>query len=98
MTVKSVNTRNLTKAELDKEDARIKEMTAAELRNFRESLDVYKRQDKRVMEMLMRLAGGIAVCGSDETVRAVRESAPVNVKIIEWGHRPVSYTHLKTQE
>ena len=37
MTVKSVNTRNLTKAELDKEDARIKEMTAAELRNFRES-------------------------------------------------------------
>ena len=43
--------------------------------------------DKRVMEMLMRLAGGIAVWGSDETVRAVRESAPVNVKIIEWGHR-----------
>ena len=39
MTVKSVNTRNLTKAELDKEDARIKEMTAAELRNFRESFD-----------------------------------------------------------
>lgn len=39
MTVKSVNTRNLTKVELDKEDARIKEMTAAELRNFRESFD-----------------------------------------------------------
>ena len=39
MTVKSVNTRNLTKAELDKEDARIKEMTAAELRNFMESFD-----------------------------------------------------------
>lgn len=49
--------------------------------------------DKRVMEMLMRLAGGIAVCGSDETVRAVRERAPVNVKIIEWGHR-LSFAYI----
>lgn len=49
--------------------------------------------DKRVMEMLMRLAGGIAVWGSDETVRAVRESAPVNVKIIEWGHR-LSFAYI----
>lgn len=49
--------------------------------------------DKRVMEMLMRLAGGIAVWGSDETVRAVRERAPVNVKIIEWGHR-LSFAYI----
>ena len=34
MTVKSVNTRNLTKAELDKEDARIKEMTARSFVGF----------------------------------------------------------------
>ena len=39
MTVKSVNTRNLTKAELDKEDARIKERTGSALREFVESLD-----------------------------------------------------------
>ena len=39
MEVKSVNTRNLTKAELMKEEERIKKMTAAQLRKFRESFD-----------------------------------------------------------
>lgn len=43
--------------------------------------------DEKTMKMMMRLAGGIAVWGSDETILAVRRSAPANVKLIEWGHR-----------
>lgn len=39
MIVKSVNTRELTKTEIEKLEDRIKEMTAMELRKFRESFD-----------------------------------------------------------
>lgn len=39
MAVKSVNTRDLTKAEIEKIEVRVKEMSAAQLRKFRESFD-----------------------------------------------------------
>lgn len=39
MAIKSVNTRDLTKAELDKINTDVKEMTVQELRQFRESFD-----------------------------------------------------------
>lgn len=39
MTVKSVNTRNLTKAELIKEENKVKNMTKAQLKKFREGFD-----------------------------------------------------------
>ncbi|WP_164516752.1 hypothetical protein [Clostridium transplantifaecale] len=39
MIVKSVNTRELTKTEIEKLEDRIKEMTSMELRKFRESFD-----------------------------------------------------------
>lgn len=39
MTVKSVNTRDLTKTEINKIDEKVKEMTVQELRQFRESFD-----------------------------------------------------------
>lgn len=49
--------------------------------------------DEETMKMMMRLAGGIAVWGSDETILAVRRSAPANVKLIEWGHR-LSFAYI----
>lgn len=49
--------------------------------------------DEKTMKMMMRLAGGIAVWGSDETILAVRRSAPANVKLIEWGHR-LSFAYI----
>ena len=39
MIVKSVNTRDLTKTEIEKLEDRVKEMTVMELRKFRESFD-----------------------------------------------------------
>ena len=39
MIVKSVNTRELTKTEIEKLEDKIKEMTVMELRKFRESFD-----------------------------------------------------------
>ena len=39
MNVKSVNTRDLTSAELERIDSNVKEMTIQELRQFRESFD-----------------------------------------------------------
>lgn len=49
--------------------------------------------DEKTMKLMMRLAGGIAVWGSDETILAVRRSAPANVKLIEWGHR-LSFAYI----
>lgn len=39
MAVKSVNTRNLTKAEMIKEETKVKEMTKAQLKKFRAGFD-----------------------------------------------------------
>lgn len=39
------------------------------------------------MRMMADAADGIAVWGSDRTVRAVRQLADENMKIIEWGHK-----------
>lgn len=49
--------------------------------------------DEKTMKMMMQLAGGIAVWGSDETIMAVRRNAPANVKLIEWGHR-LSFAYI----
>lgn len=50
--------------------------------------------DKRTMKRLMEMAGGIAVWGSDNTVRAVRRMAPANTKLIEWGHK-LSFAYIE---
>ena len=43
--------------------------------------------DIDTIEKLMNLANGVAIWGGEEAVKALREKAPVNVKIIEWGHK-----------
>lgn len=50
--------------------------------------------DVQTISRLMELAHGIVVWGSDEAVRSVREHAPVNARIIEWGHK-LSFAYLK---
>lgn len=49
--------------------------------------------DVKTIEALMELVHGIVVWGSDEAVKAVRIHAPINTKIIEWGHK-LSFAYL----
>lgn len=49
--------------------------------------------DFATIQLLMELANGIVVWGGDEAVQAVRTYAPVNTKLIEWGHK-LSFVYL----
>lgn len=49
--------------------------------------------DVVTIQKLMNLANGIVVWGGDDAVKAVRSYAPVNTKIIEWGHK-LSFVYL----
>lgn len=43
--------------------------------------------DVETIRALVSLADGIVVWGGDEAVSAVRQLAPLNAKVIEWGHK-----------
>lgn len=49
--------------------------------------------DIKTIEALMEEVNGIVVWGSDEAVKAVRSNAPINTKIIEWGHK-LSFAYI----
>lgn len=49
--------------------------------------------DLEEMQALMEMADAVVLWGSDEAVRQVRKSAPVNMEIIEWGHK-LSFCYL----
>lgn len=59
---------------------------APELRDYIYVFDT-PSSDLAAIQELMRLAYGIVIWGSDETTRAVRSQAPVNCRLIEWGHK-----------
>ena len=51
------------------------------------------------LQQLAELADGIIVWGSDEAVQAVRAMAPINSKLIEWGHKlSFAYASLDADE
>lgn len=45
------------------------------------------------MQELLALADAVVLWGSDEAVRQVRKAAPVNMELIEWGHK-LSFCYL----
>ena len=49
--------------------------------------------DIDAMKKMAEISDGIAVWGGDEAVSAVRQLAPVGVKLIEWGHR-LSFAYI----
>ena len=49
--------------------------------------------DLEEMQALLKMADAVVLWGSDEAVRQVRKSAPVNTEIIEWGHK-LSFCYL----
>ena len=49
--------------------------------------------DIEAVKRLSLAADGIVIWGSDAAVKAVRCSAPVNAKLIEWGHR-LSFAYI----
>lgn len=44
-------------------------------------------KDKVRIEKLLSLADAISVWGNEESVKAVKEKAPLNTRIIDWGHK-----------
>ena len=50
-------------------------------------------QDLEAMKALAALADGIVVWGSEEAVGAARQLAPINCRLIEWGHK-LSFAYL----
>lgn len=50
--------------------------------------------DLQTIERLMKLVNGIVVWGSDEAVSSVRKHAPVEAKLIEWGHK-LSFAYIE---
>lgn len=53
-------------------------------------------REETPIAQLAALANGIVVWGGDEAVQAVRGMAPVNAKIIEWGHK-ISFAYATKQ-
>lgn len=49
--------------------------------------------DIEAMKKMAEISDGISVWGGDEAVKAVRQLAPVNVKLMEWGHR-LSFAYI----
>jgi len=49
-------------------------------------LDVSSKNSE-VINQLIEVANAVAVWGSDETIRAIRQLSPPSLPIIEWGHR-----------
>lgn len=49
--------------------------------------------DVVTIQKLINLANGIVVWGGEDAVKAVRSYAPINTKIIEWGHK-LSFVYL----
>lgn len=47
----------------------------------------FPSSDTKQMQACMSLADGIVVWGSNETIKSVRAMAPVNTRLIEWGHK-----------
>lgn len=50
--------------------------------------------DLLTIQQLMNYANGIVVWGSDAAIDSVRKYAPVNCKIIEWGHK-LSFAYIQ---
>ncbi len=59
-------------------------------------LDVSSK-DTVVIQQLIDLANAVAVWGSDEAIRAIRQLAPSSMPIIEWGHR-LSFAYFTKTE
>lgn len=53
-------------------------------------------EDRQSMKALGMAADGIVVWGGDEAITAVRQMAPANVKLIEWGHK-TSFCYVTEQ-
>lgn len=53
--------------------------------------------DFETIKQLMELANAVAIWGGDEAVQAVRNYAPLNTKLIEWGHK-LSFAYLDRPE
>ena len=53
----------------------------------------YTSRDVEVIQRLADLADAVVVWGSDAAVKAVREMAEPNTKIIEWGHK-MSFAYI----
>ncbi len=52
--------------------------------------------DIKAMEEMASMADGIVVWGGDQAVKAIRNSAGPNKKIIEWGHK-ISFAYITDQ-
>lgn len=50
--------------------------------------------DLNTILKLMKIVNAIVVWGSDEAIEAVRKNAPINTKIIEWGHK-LSFAYIE---
>lgn len=50
--------------------------------------------DLDTIRQLMNMVNAIVTWGSDEAITAVRQNAPVNTKLIEWGHK-LSFAYIK---
>lgn len=50
-------------------------------------------KEQMALSKLMELSDGIVVWGGDEAIGAIRRIAPMNSKLIEWGHK-ISFAYL----
>ncbi|HZJ56680.1 MAG TPA: acyl-CoA reductase [Clostridia bacterium] len=66
------------------------------LRNYIYVFDT-PSQDFATIQSLMDLVNAIVTWGNDDTIKAIRVSAPINTKIIEFGHK-LSFVYLAQSE
>lgn len=49
--------------------------------------------DSQAIFKMAEMADGLVIWGSDQSIAAIRKQAPLNAKLIEWGHR-ISFVYI----
>lgn len=65
---------------------------SGELKKYLYILQISSK-DSDLIKKMMSLADGISVWGNEESVKSVKEEAPLDSKIIEWGHK-ISFSYF----
>jgi len=92
-------TGNINLVKLSSKDSQISALILKELIALEPLLKDYiyvfniSSRDSITMNRLIALSDGVVVYGGDKAISSLRQSVPVNTKLIEWGHK-ISFAYL----